>query len=1234
MFDKKKIEKTFWNKVAISLNDSEKLDERNKNFIDSVKETMNSWNFEDLEEFYEQGLRDNCTFLSNEIWSIAVGYALIMRYGLEDNEYVEWAKKQKTEFAFELLNLIGVEDESLKLKIEKQREKSTKIENNKEKYTYFSSLLKKYHQFIKISTNTTEWCLFGKYFLINDNTIFAGKVYSCLELAEKFAIETFDNELENCCTDYVSCIENLETVLNDALHAFWSKVKRTLKNEKVSEEIISNIKQLFFENVKSLYVKKGFDEEYFKMYQELKNQFNDFNDEYQDKLSRRFYGGGVGISGAIKGSIGADILSGLNYVVSNVGTTGKATIAKRKFEQCANEFYLGKDSINVYHGSLKDDFSILYQIINHEIFDDQISLQSEFNNIYYELEKYRLIFSAKEINELASLVIQTFPFNQLTYKFLQEVYVNAYCFLHNFAKKIGIIDLLREHKSQLISFSCREILFYDLEIKSNTNSLSICNIEYDGVPYNITVPNIDISFEKINCVKRIDDMSNNIAITDQKDQIYIRIWGGKEGKNKFWEEVSYNENELLEKIDNWNNISIKDYSQNPIWEKNDKYYKYIFECIFENKYNAYLLMYADIEEYICICISSLDGTTNVETLIKSVDISQVPITSLKLQTIAEVQNQIINSKRTQMIESLKLIKDSSYTVQKLLFRKRFKALLENTIYENNSVNLYCFEIQDDSLKYLISELGEKFDSYVLYFSENIIITDNNIYIFDEEKQTKKIHMSDVKEVVIATTYLMEALPRIFFIMNNDTLIICDINDKELKNELVYIADIINISLDLRYTDDKDRKYKEAQGFSKKQYIICEKCKKIAPVRVSSGTIFNNFSCGNCGASRDYINKIVINSKFKDIISSLDFKIENAEKTELFSEENNLLKIMNVENISALNKKMDNIKRKKEAFDYELDNCILPPDKIAVLRYLLTCALRKFGDKTCLVEKYAYELSNEYLAYFFENKRNKSEFVIYHKNALIVTDQSIYFETSNKLFECSLAHLTEIITMYKAYNEKVCTALLFRTNSGDLLYDNKDRIYQLTEIYYINMCLEIAEQLLDTISSERYYYRIKSSEDKNYVYCSSCGKFTTFTVRSVSFFNSISCDACNCDPAQKGHFEILACENVDSKRNSLKAIIPRTLQEILDFAYKHDNSIDGILTKYKQEREVCEHTVKDKDEREEYEARKSTLSRKNEEKTVKDELEKSKKMFCPYCGKQIFRTAKFCNFCGKANSYNK
>jgi len=40
--------------------------------------------------------------------------------------------------------------------------------------------------------------------------------------------------------------------------------------------------------------------------------------------------------------------------------------------------------------------------------------------------------------------------------------------------------------------------------------------------------------------------------------------------------------------------------------------------------------------------------------------------------------------------------------------------------------------------------------------------------------------------------------------------------------------------------------------------------------------------------------------------------------------------------------------------------------------------------------------------------------------------------------------------------------------------------------------------------------------------------------------------------------------------------------------------------------------------------------KNEEVIV----EKKEKMFCPYCGKQILRTVKFCNFCGKSNSYDK
>ena len=52
---------------------------------------------------------------------------------------------------------------------------------------------------------------------------------------------------------------------------------------------------------------------------------------------------------------------------------------------------------------------------------------------------------------------------------------------------------------------------------------------------------------------------------------------------------------------------------------------------------------------------------------------------------------------------------------------------------------------------------------------------------------------------------------------------------------------------------------------------------------------------------------------------------------------------------------------------------------------------------------------------------------------------------------------------------------------------------------------------------------------------------------------------------------------------------------------------------------------------------ASLSGDKEEATPAKESnvqEVSPEMFCPHCGKKILRTAKFCNFCGKVNSYNK
>ena len=42
----------------------------------------------------------------------------------------------------------------------------------------------------------------------------------------------------------------------------------------------------------------------------------------------------------------------------------------------------------------------------------------------------------------------------------------------------------------------------------------------------------------------------------------------------------------------------------------------------------------------------------------------------------------------------------------------------------------------------------------------------------------------------------------------------------------------------------------------------------------------------------------------------------------------------------------------------------------------------------------------------------------------------------------------------------------------------------------------------------------------------------------------------------------------------------------------------------------------------------------EEKQPSGEKKDETKIFCPYCGKIILRTAKFCNFCGKENTYGR
>lgn len=45
-----------------------------------------------------------------------------------------------------------------------------------------------------------------------------------------------------------------------------------------------------------------------------------------------------------------------------------------------------------------------------------------------------------------------------------------------------------------------------------------------------------------------------------------------------------------------------------------------------------------------------------------------------------------------------------------------------------------------------------------------------------------------------------------------------------------------------------------------------------------------------------------------------------------------------------------------------------------------------------------------------------------------------------------------------------------------------------------------------------------------------------------------------------------------------------------------------------------------------------VAKKKEAQTEK--TPEKQEIFCPYCGKRILRTAKFCTFCGKSNNYGK
>lgn len=74
-------------------------------------------------------------------------------------------------------------------------------------------------------------------------------------------------------------------------------------------------------------------------------------------------------------------------------------------------------------------------------------------------------------------------------------------------------------------------------------------------------------------------------------------------------------------------------------------------------------------------------------------------------------------------------------------------------------------------------------------------------------------------------------------------------------------------------------------------------------------------------------------------------------------------------------------------------------------------------------------------------------------------------------------------------------------------------------------------------------------------------------------------------------------------------------------YSHDNKYSNI--KSEQEENVSENFTGWTD-----------VAGGQKQENIQRESKQDDCIFCPYCGEKILRVAKFCNFCGQANSYGK
>lgn len=411
-FNEEQIESNFQKMIALdATGDENDKEKETENLKLTVQEYIDNISFQELDQYFENGIDPTENFFAYDVHAVAIGYSLITRYGVEYDDYVEWANKQDIVYRYALLKLIGIEDAYAKKQLD-QKKYDDRINYQRGMLDY----LKNKKRVIEYTDESTGFTLFGKNIKIDPVAKDIGGLISAVDSAEEYAKDIFWKQYENKCTDYKAVYSNIVRVFDDAYEAAWVRVRRYLKKSNIDESCLDAIHADYRETADVTPLVDEFDECFNQLEGVLQKGAEQIANKDADRRSRQMVGGGFGLGGMAAGVIAAGAVNKVYGAYADVRTKGDVEKIKRETVKVLNETFCGDEMREMYGQLLEAGMDALLESCLKIVYPDKVE---DPKGLAHEKKRFSDEFlhqlTDEEYRDLFSEMFFIYPFCDTAY---------------------------------------------------------------------------------------------------------------------------------------------------------------------------------------------------------------------------------------------------------------------------------------------------------------------------------------------------------------------------------------------------------------------------------------------------------------------------------------------------------------------------------------------------------------------------------------------------------------------------------------------------------------------------------------------------------------------------------------------------------------------------------------------------------------------------------------------------